>query len=140
MISIKDCATLTGLALDEMALGVTPAKKHRDLHSSYSLNLHRGRLAVRNLIIADMRRSRELGAMRRAADLLLVLRLFLSEHWDIAPVPGLDAGGFGEKDNWTGRPTVSRRRSRLPPVKSPSRRSLQLSHSAGRRNTPIGSQ
>jgi hypothetical protein len=44
------------------------------------LNLERGPLAVRNMIIADLRRFHELGARQYTADLLLVLRLFLTDY------------------------------------------------------------
>jgi hypothetical protein len=81
MISVTQCAAFAGLASDELILGVAPSVKHRSLLSSYLLNLELGKLgpiAVRDMIVADMRRFRELGALQRAADLLLVLRLFLT--------------------------------------------------------------
>lgn len=37
-------------------------------------------MAVREMIIADLRRFRDLGALQPSADLLLVLRLFLTDH------------------------------------------------------------
>lgn len=82
MISVAQCAAFAGLASDEMVLGVTPSAKHQSLLSSYLLNLNRGPIAVRDMIIADMRLFRELGALQRAADLLLVLRLFLTDRPD----------------------------------------------------------
>ena len=80
MISATQCAAFAGLASDEMILGVTPSAKHRSLLSSYLLNLERGPMAVRDMIIADLRRFRDLGALQPTADLLLVLRLFLTDH------------------------------------------------------------
>ncbi len=80
MISATQCAGFAGLASNEMILGVTPSAKHRSLLSSYLLNLERGPVAVREMIIADLRRFRELGALQPSADLLLVLRLFLTDH------------------------------------------------------------
>lgn len=81
MISVTQCAAFAGLASDELILGVAPSAKHRLLLSSYLLNLELGKfgpVTVRDMIVADMRRFRELGALQRAADLLLVLRLFLT--------------------------------------------------------------
>jgi hypothetical protein len=80
MISATQCAAFAGLASDELILGVTPSAKHRSLLSSYLLNLERGPMAVRDMIVADLRRFRELGALQPTADLLLVLRLFLTDH------------------------------------------------------------
>jgi hypothetical protein len=80
MITVTQCAALAGLASDEMVLGVTPSAKHYSLLSSYLVNLRRGPVAVRTLIVADLRTILDLGASRRAADLLIVLRLFLSEY------------------------------------------------------------
>lgn len=80
MISVTQCAALAGLAPNEMFLGVTPSAKHYSLLSSYLLNLKRGPVVVRTIIVADLRSFLDLGASRRAADLLIVLRLFLSEY------------------------------------------------------------
>ncbi len=80
MISLAQCAAFAGLARDEIVLGVTPSAKHRALLSSYLLNLGRGPTAVREMIVADLRRFRELGALQRVADLLFVLRVFLTRH------------------------------------------------------------
>ncbi len=80
MISLAQCAAFAGLASDEILLGVTPSSKHCSLLSSYTLNLKRGPVAVREMIVADLRRFRELGAMQRAADLLFVLRVFLTQY------------------------------------------------------------
>lgn len=80
MISLRECATASGLAPGEQLLGVAPADRHHRLLSSYLLNLSRGPVAVRDMIVVDLRGFHELGALRYAADLLLVLRLFLTEH------------------------------------------------------------
>jgi hypothetical protein len=82
MITVTECAVFAGLASDELIVGVAPSAKHRSLLSSYLLNLGRGVVAVRDMIIADMRRFRELGARQYTADLLLVLRLFLTDYPD----------------------------------------------------------
>jgi len=80
MITVTQCAAFAGLASDELIVGVSPSAKHRSLLSSYILNLERGPMAVREMIIADLRRFHELGAWQHAADLLLVLRLFLTDY------------------------------------------------------------
>jgi hypothetical protein len=71
---------VAGLASNETILGVDPCAKHHSLLASYLFNFERGPAAVRNMIIADLRSFLELGASRRAADLLIVLRLFFSKH------------------------------------------------------------
>lgn len=80
MITVTQCADFAGLASDELIVGISPSAKHRLLLSSYLLNLERGPLAVRDMIIADLRRFHELGARQYTADLLLVLRLFLTDY------------------------------------------------------------
>ena len=87
MISWTQCAVVAGLTSDEIILGVTPCAKHRSLLSSYLFSLDCGLVAVRDMIIADLRSFLELGALSRAADLLVVLRLFFSEHPEAIYVP-----------------------------------------------------
>jgi hypothetical protein len=105
MISVAQCAALAGLDSHDMVLGVTLSAKHQSLLSSYLFNLERGPMAVRDMIVADMRRFRELGALQRAADLLLVLRLFLTNYPDASRFQRRkgelrangEAGGDGER-------------------------------------------
>ncbi len=80
MISVPLCAASANLRSSEVFLGVTPSARHRSMLIGYLLNLKRGPVAVRDMIIADLRAALDLGAQQRAADLLIVLRLFLSEH------------------------------------------------------------
>jgi len=80
MISLGQCADLLGLAPDELALCAVPSKRHESLLRSYLFNLKRGEKAVCCMIIGDFWRLMELGAQERAADVLHVLRLFLSKH------------------------------------------------------------
>jgi hypothetical protein len=80
MISIEQCRDYSGLASHEIVLGAAPTTRHRSLLFSYILNLRRGPVAVREMIVADIRASLDLGALDWAADLLAVLRLFLSDH------------------------------------------------------------
>jgi hypothetical protein len=79
MITVSECAAFAGLASNELVLGAVPSVKHHSLLSGYLSNLGRGPQAVRDMIVADLRMFLELGATRRVADLLLVLRLFLSD-------------------------------------------------------------
>lgn len=87
MITVTQCAALAGLASSEMVLGVTPSAKHHSLLASYLLNLGRGLVAVRTMIVSDLRSFLDLGASRRAADLLIVLRFFLSKHPEAGCIP-----------------------------------------------------
>ncbi len=80
MICITQCAESSGLAPNEMILGVTPSSRHHSLFASYLLNKERSPAAIRDMIISDLRSFLDLGAKQRAADLLIVLRLFLSDY------------------------------------------------------------
>ena len=80
MITLEQCAVFAGLASNETLLGATPSALHHSLLSSYLLNLGKGPKFVRKLIVVDIRTYLDLGASKRAADLLLVLREFLSHH------------------------------------------------------------
>lgn len=80
MISVSECAAHAGLASNELVLGAVPSEKHRSLLSSYLLNAHRGLEAVRAMIVADLRSFLDLGVPARAADLLIVLRMLLTDH------------------------------------------------------------
>lgn len=79
-ITMAQCAALSGLGSNEMVLGVTPTAMHDSLHASYLLHPGRGWEAVRDMIVADIRASLDVGASKQAADLLIVLRRFLSER------------------------------------------------------------
>jgi hypothetical protein len=80
MISVSECAAEAGLASNELVLGAVPSARHESLLSSYLLNSHRGLDSVRAMIVADLRRFLDLGVPARAADLLIVLRLLLTDH------------------------------------------------------------
>lgn len=81
MLSLSQCFDFTDLMPEEIILGVSLAPRHDRLLHSYQLALDRSSMiAVRDRIIADLRWFIELGAKARAADLLLVLRMFLSQH------------------------------------------------------------
>lgn len=80
MITFQQCADFSGLAPNETLFGATPSVMHHSLLSSYLLNLWRGPKSVCGLIVSDIRASLDLGATRRAADLLFVLREFVSNY------------------------------------------------------------
>jgi hypothetical protein len=70
----------SGLTEHEIILGAAPYEVHRLLLSGYLLNLWRGPGVVREMIIDDLHMSVACGALKRAADLLIVLRRFLSDY------------------------------------------------------------
>jgi hypothetical protein len=80
LITFTQCAALAGLCSKKIVLGVTPSTAHDSLFSSYLVNLWRGPKIVRDMIVADICWSVDFGASKRAADLLIVLRRFLSDY------------------------------------------------------------
>lgn len=80
MITMEQCKIFSGLLSNEMVVGPAPSPKHRARLTGYLLNLKWGEATVREMIVADIRAALDLGALNRAADLLVVLRLFLSDH------------------------------------------------------------
>jgi hypothetical protein len=87
MTSLREIRSATGLATEEIIVGVTESEIHRGVLASYLSILWRGSEVVRDLIVADIRSALDLGVAERAADLLLVLRLFLIEHPQAAQAP-----------------------------------------------------
>jgi hypothetical protein len=80
MITLEECAKFAALETNELFTGAVLSTRHRSLLSSYLLNLKRGPSAVRRMIVCDIRAAIDLGASRYAADLVLVLRMFLSKN------------------------------------------------------------
>lgn len=81
MLSLSQCFDFTDLMPEEIILGVSSTPHHERLLRSYELALDRSSIiAVRDRMIADLRFCIDFGAKARAADLLLVLRTFLSQH------------------------------------------------------------
>jgi hypothetical protein len=78
MISVRDCAKIAGLHSNELILGVEATERHKRLLNAYLFNMRHGARFVCRLIVGDIRRCLELGALDRAADLLIVLRIFMS--------------------------------------------------------------
>ncbi|HXY58890.1 MAG TPA: hypothetical protein VEH76_09940 [Methylocystis sp.] len=113
MITLRRCASLAGLNLDELVIGVAPAARHETLLQSYLLNMHRGRVAVRKMIVCDLLGYLDIGAHRLAADLLVVLRLFLSDENQIA-APRPDRRPAGEPSGLAGRARAPRHAAPAP--------------------------
>lgn len=80
MITLEECAMFAALETNELFTGAVLSSRHQSLLSSYRLNLKRGPSAVRKMIVSDIRAAIDLGASKYAADLVLVLRMFLSKH------------------------------------------------------------
>jgi hypothetical protein len=77
-------ASLKKTANCKLAWRIRPSIRQLQLLSSYLLNLKKGATAVRDLIVGDIRRFRDLGAQQQVSDLLIVLECFLSEFPDAA--------------------------------------------------------
>ncbi len=84
MISLRECARLCGLRSKDLIIGVPIAPRHHKMLSDYLLNLDWGTVAVCRILVADLRGFLDLGMNHRAADLLIVLRLFLT-NYRVAP-------------------------------------------------------
>ena len=80
MVTLAHCAEFAGLDSSELFVSSGFSPKHKALLVSYVLNLNHGPGTVREMIVADIRAAIDLRAPERAADLLLVLRVFLFEH------------------------------------------------------------
>ena len=80
MITLEQCEAFAGLAPNEMIVSAKPSSRSDSLLSSYLFSLNRGPEALRDLIVSDLRASLDIGAEKMAADLLVVLRDYLSEH------------------------------------------------------------
>jgi hypothetical protein len=87
MVSLRECAAISGLSRAELVelnrlepiLRRKAREWHRKLLSSYLTNMDKGAEAVCGLLLADLHGCLDLGARRRAADLLIVMRLLLAE-------------------------------------------------------------
>ncbi len=83
MIKLMRCAKLVKLDLDALVVGLAPHARHHALLKSYLFNAHRGHAKVLGMMIRDLRGCLDIGADRCAADLVIVLRLFLSRRHEI---------------------------------------------------------
>lgn len=104
LVSFAQCADFSGLHSNEMLLGATPSARHHSLRASYLRHLRRGSKAVRDMIVADIRSSLDIGASKRAADLLIVLRWFFSDHPE-ARLAGRGGASDGRSDREIDWPT-----------------------------------
>jgi hypothetical protein len=89
VISIEQCAEFAGLPPDEVVTDVAVSKRHATLLASYLLNIHRGAVNVRQMMVADLRGFLDLGMRDKASDALVILRIFLSDYPSArsAPLP-----------------------------------------------------
>ncbi|PWB83963.1 MAG: hypothetical protein C3F11_03850 [Methylocystaceae bacterium] len=78
MISLAERSAPTGPAPGESTYAASRSNKHERTLGSYLLNSHRGAGIVRDIIVADIRGFIDLGLPHVAADLIVVLRLFLA--------------------------------------------------------------
>ena len=85
MITLEECVRVAGISKNQLILGATPSTRHLSLLASYLLNLDRGVASVRRMIVADLHGFVDLGQPHRAADTLLVLRMFLTEYPEALP-------------------------------------------------------
>jgi hypothetical protein len=83
MITLTRCAKLVKLDLDALVVGLAPNARHHALLKSYLFNAHRGHAKLLGMMIRDLRGCLDIGADRCAADLVIVLRLFLSRRHEI---------------------------------------------------------
>jgi hypothetical protein len=110
MVTVEQCATLAKLAPNELFLGPPPSTRHRALLSFYLQDLGAlGPQQVREIIVADIRVALSLGAVRQAADLLIVLRELFSEY----PEAGLAVPSAPRGRHWRRKPPHAERRSKL---------------------------
>lgn len=82
LTSLPQCIEFSGLTRKEIFLGVIPSARHRSLYTSYLLFLPMGAGVVRKMIVTDIRSFLDLGATKRAADLLITLRWLLFDYAD----------------------------------------------------------
>jgi hypothetical protein len=98
MICSSRRAGLTELISNEALSGVSPSERHYRLLSSYQWIVERrGSASVRRLIISDLSSFLEIGAWARAADALVVLRLFRDAYPELAR-SNASAGGWRPRE------------------------------------------
>ena len=87
-----DCTECSARTYGETLSNAPLSAKHCRLLSSYLLNLESGPAAVREMIIGDIDRFRDLGAHRQAYDLSLVLNCFLADFPQARRTPDVCEG------------------------------------------------
>lgn len=84
MIPLRKCAAMAGLESERLVIGASLRPLHWRMLSGYLANLDKGPDVVCALITADLRTYLDLGATERAASVLLVLRLLLTQFPHLA--------------------------------------------------------
>lgn len=95
MITVSKCQARAGLASTEVVLGVPRCARHDQLLASYLLNLKKGEHFVLEMIVADLRGFLDLGSLAYAADVFMILRIFLESR------PHLDVGASARRERDT---------------------------------------
>jgi hypothetical protein len=88
MIALEDCIGLCGLDAD----GIAAISEHEHIPeiaaaalASYLLHQARGPVAIREMIVDDIRAAIRAGRTRHAAELVMALRHFLDQHPEARP-------------------------------------------------------
>ena len=87
---MTECIDGFARACDDTLPNASSTRLYR-LLSSYLFNLERGPAAVREMIVGDIGRLRDLGARQLASDLSLVLNRFLADFPDARVAPEAEA-------------------------------------------------
>jgi hypothetical protein len=80
LISFSQCVAASGLVADEMIVGVAPSQLHDRLYESYLRHRKDAQDSLPDRIVRDIRGCISLGAMKPAADLVIVLRRVLTQR------------------------------------------------------------
>jgi hypothetical protein len=86
---LTECNECFARTFNEALPGAPSSAQHCRLLSSYLFNLERGPIAVREMIVGDIGRLRDLGARQLASDLSLVLNCFLASFPEARMAPDL---------------------------------------------------
>jgi hypothetical protein len=123
MITLTRCAKLVKLDLDALVVGLAPHARHHALLRSYLFSEHRGYAKVLGMMIRDLRGCLDSGADPCAADLVIVLRLFLSRRHEIIRASRRQAVIEANRGVSRYRPTLkaARREHAATPLKTASR-------------------
>ena len=110
MVTVEQCAMFAELAPDGLYLGAPPTARRRALLSFYLQDLDTlGPRQVREIIVAEIRVALSFGAVRQAADLLIVSRELLSEY----PEAGLAVASAPRERHWRRQSPRAEHRSKL---------------------------
>lgn len=87
--ALTECSACSARTSGDTFPDAPPSAKHFRLLSSYLFNLERGSIAVREMIVGDIIRFRDLGARQQASDLSLVLNCFLADFPEARSASGV---------------------------------------------------